>query len=447
VLAVVVLLALAGRLWSASSLFLPDPGRAVRLSGDEMVYIYLGDRLFEGGRYSTLGIERTLPGEVDATSLPAYLKAPVFKHPPVFPFLVGLARWWGGTLAWSFVPAIALAGVGILATFWLARTSGLSLWLAIAPAALVAISPVHWIAGSRVWLDVPLATLITLAVSAQLAAVERPRWHGAAGVLWGLATLTKYTAAIPWAVMAVATRPETPSQRSTWVGGLATGGVLLLPWLFVRLSADGFQALAFWDHPVQDWRHLGVVLRWLPLVAAAGLAGRWLCRRYRARLAAQTTAFRLLVVGTAAYAALLVLDRGSPLTGIPWSGWDHNELATSSPVFYLLHLVTFDPVLWLGVVGSMVVRIDPRLDGVRWAWVALLVFLTLWGNYQSRYGAPLLPLQMILAVALVRDAITESVGTRRLVATGLAGAWFMLSAVRSLWVVGHLALPNDFFYF
>ena len=73
-LAIVVVMATAGRWDQASRLFDPSSPSAGRLSGDEVAYLLLGDRLLHEGRYTTRGIEH-MPG-LESASLSAYCRRP-----------------------------------------------------------------------------------------------------------------------------------------------------------------------------------------------------------------------------------------------------------------------------------------------------------------------------------------------------------------------------------
>jgi hypothetical protein len=99
----------------------------------------------------------------------------------------------------------------------------------------------------------------------------------------------------------------------------------------------------------------------------------------------------------------------------------------------------------MGLIGALVLANRKGFDLVSITWTALFCFLTLWGNYQSRYGVPLLPFQVTLTVQLLREFVQGSARwgwQRHVVATLVA-----LSVARSLWVDWSLALPNDLFYF
>jgi 4-amino-4-deoxy-L-arabinose transferase-like glycosyltransferase len=404
--------------------------------------------LYEG-RYTTRGIEQ-LPAFELAGRAP-YLQAPLFKHPPLFPALIGLSRFaGGGGLAAAFVPNLAFSAISIVVMFLLACELDLGHEKALLCAALMAVSPVHWICSARVWLDMPLATLVLIAVWCQIRGVRQASWLPAAGFFWGCAALTKYVALVAWLGALTATLVSMPSayrSRYFWTGQALTAA-MVAAWLFVRWHFEGASVVMFWRSSINDWRMLATALRslWLLPVVAAVLIVVW--RRLKSERFHRNCELLALPVATL---LALGLSRifGWSLLEIPMTSWSHNRLADSSRAFYLARQVLFEPVCWVGIIALLLPLRSLRLPGwtvIQLTWVCLFVFLTCWGNYQLRYGLILTPWEYLGAAGLLRLPRGE-VLDRSTAATAFSACWLALTVARSLWIVLKLAMAPAFFYF
>jgi len=450
-LAALILAATAGRWVSASRLADPSHNRARQVSGDEILYIALGDRLWKEGRYDARGLADRMPLDRTRVNIPAYLDAPLFKHPPMFPFLVGMSR----TIFWkvpgsSIYPSLLMGAVSLAAIFWLAKELGCSPAQGLLAVLLLAVSPVHWICSSRIWMDMTLTAFILLAVAAQIRAMGRSEWWKWAGVFWGCALLTKYTAFAPWAFALAASLYLKPGLRNerAFRSAIAITAGMFLPWVIARIGFEGWTALAVWKSPVEDWAAMLRMARWLwlaPVLAAAGWL--WLRVTRREWFDRWMEPVPLLAWGTLAFLILYaILNARLSFGTIPWSGFGPNALKDSPRDFYLIRQILFEPVCWWGLIGLLVFRRRISWDMTRAVWAGLFLFLTLWGNFQSRYGLPLVPFELVFAAAVLWPR-RHGEGRVRLWSWGLASLWILFSCVRSLWIVDRIAIDNKFFYF
>jgi 4-amino-4-deoxy-L-arabinose transferase-like glycosyltransferase len=448
-LAILVIVATAGRWYSASRLFDPSSPDAGHLSGDEVAYLLLGDRLLYEGRYTTRGIEQ-LPGFELAGRAP-YLQAPLFKHPPLFPALIGLSRFaGGGGLAAAFVPNLAFSAISIVVMFLLACELDLGHQKALLCAALMAVSPVHWICSARIWLDMPLLTFALAATWAQVKGLREPSWLSLSGFFWGCAALTKYVALVAWLGASVAMLVGASSavrSRLFWIGqGLMLS--MVAAWLFVRWHFEGASVVMFWRSSINDWRMLTTALRslWLLPVVAAVLIVVW--RRLESERFHRNCELLALPVATLLALGLFRIFGWSFLE-IPVTSWSPNRLADSSRAFYLARQVLFEPVCWVGIIALLLPLRSlgrPGWTVIQLTWVCLFVFLTCWGNFQLRYGVILTPWEYLGAAALLRLPHGEGLD-RSTAATAISACWLALTVARSLWIVLKLAMAPAFFYF
>jgi 4-amino-4-deoxy-L-arabinose transferase-like glycosyltransferase len=441
-LAVLIVAATFGRWVSSQNLVNPRFNQKRQVSGDEILYVALGDRLWKEGRYDACGLADKLPLDRARVHIPKYLEAPLFKHPPLFPFLVGLSRqlFWGISGA-SIYPSLLMGAVSLLAIFWLTRELGGTPCQALLATLFLAVSPVHWICSSRIWLDMTLAAFVLLAVTSSIRALKHPKWWKAAGLFWGCALLTKYTAFAGWGLALAALlwiRPELRGHRSFWIGQ-AIALAMFLPWMVVRIAIEGMSA-----GPVEDWETFGRVARWSCLAVAPVAAGLWVwlkCSRKEA-WRKWSEPKRILGWGTILFLVIgFFWQERFAFGALPWAGWGPNALAHSPRDFYLIRQVSFEPVCWWGLLGLTLVRRDASWDLVRSAWFGLFFFLTLWGNFQLRYGLLLVPFELAIAALLLVPAAWRSW-------TGaMAAVWIGASCIRSLWIVREIAIGNKFFYF
>jgi 4-amino-4-deoxy-L-arabinose transferase-like glycosyltransferase len=177
-------------------LFLKVNGlRAANDETDELIYRILARQVFREGHYSLQGTPalNALPREI-------YDK-PLFHHPPLFVFLIGLVQKISAPQFQVVVPWLAHFAIlfGMLALIYQSPRKNLLLYLI---AAGVVVDPLLCFISQRLWIDGLLAALCFLSFLffvQGLQAKSRRRLWFVGGVLWGLALLTK----LPAAYMAV----------------------------------------------------------------------------------------------------------------------------------------------------------------------------------------------------------------------------------------------------
>ncbi|MBV9464122.1 MAG: glycosyltransferase family 39 protein, partial [Verrucomicrobiae bacterium] len=359
----------------------------------------------------------------------------------------GLCRRLIARTIWAaFIPSLVMGAASIVGLYALARGLAAGRGVSLLAAALLSASPTHWICSSRIWLDATLTALIVWAAAA-LVRGDRPRWMWLSGVFWGLAFLVKYTAFAAWAgaiVAALLAKPEWRRSRKFWAAQ-ALAFLIFAPWVLLRFAYDGWALFAIRNSNVEDWRSLssllGDVRIWVG--AAVGCAALFaITRPGSLRILREVrpewiAALALLIAVTL---AAIFPDR---LTEMPWSGWGSNEIANSPRWFYLARPLLFEPVVLWGCLGMLWAGWDREWHLARGAWLGLFIFLTAWGNFQMRYGMPLLPFEHLFAAALLGAAFSTSGKPFRFTAVLIVA----VSLLRSAWVISGMAIDNKFFYF
>ncbi len=282
---------------------------------------------------------------------PVVYDRPMFFHPPAYvaslaAFRAGFGAM-GGPLLSILSHAAGVVLLGVLARRLFGALCGLL------AAGLLAVDPVAWMAGQRVWIDGLLQTACIAAVLAALAALRGGGVRAAflAGMVLGAACLAKFPAVLLAAPIALLGLLHSPRPRWVAVGAYGLGVLLLLaPWLILTRVYYG---------------------AWLP----AAYPSAWLIDNYP-------------------YVRMLV-----------------NRPAH----FYLTGLLATAPVLLfaaIGVVRTLIVATPaapgvasvarPAVVALAWA-LAFLLTLTFMGvagqGFQLRYLAPATPALCLLAAA------------------------------------------------
>ncbi len=210
---------LAWRKWWVAALVLVALGPSIWLiwSGRDFPQLgYLDDGLYWGAAHSLAEgrgyrIE-SLPGEPYQT-----------KYPPLYPLLLSLAWKWGASEQSRLAIAAALNIVflaAVVAGGWSVLHGIVSPKLKVALAFFFAVSPAAALVGMALMSDLPF-TALTFAALAMAARARSGRAAFAAGVIAGLAYLTK-TAALP---LAIALPFSFALRRRYWSAVLAAVGM------------------------------------------------------------------------------------------------------------------------------------------------------------------------------------------------------------------------------
>jgi hypothetical protein len=231
------------------------------------------------------GAVQTQPREIPGLSqakAPRYLYIPlgfrpapsgtgmVPTYPPGFPLLLLLAR---GLVGWPAAPAVTMVAhalAGVLLTYALARTAGLSRAWATCGAAAAAASPLFLFMSAQTMSDVPAMAWTALAMVAALRARSRTKWAVLAGFALAMDVLIRPTNVLAFVPALVALGPS-PRRLAGLVAGGLPGAVFLLlhgAAAYGRAGATGYGDVS----PDFGWRFLpDTVVQyalWLPVVAS-----------------------------------------------------------------------------------------------------------------------------------------------------------------------------------
>ncbi|MBD3296621.1 MAG: phospholipid carrier-dependent glycosyltransferase [Candidatus Omnitrophica bacterium] len=437
------------------------------LTFDEIVYSNLAMQMMEPPlTYNTRAIYRNALKK--GRPLPAYFDRPLFKHPPMYPFMVSLSyRMFGADYSSAFKVSLA-AGLILIVLAYLLAGILFDSRTAVLAAALMTIEPVAWICSQKIWTETTLAmfSVLSLYFFALYLRKDRPAMILAAGFSSGLAVLTKYPGILPVAAMgsyALLWRRDL-FRKKAFIAGIILPFLMLLPWIQWNYSVYGSGS----GGSIEEISHLarvvsGLLSRYgLWAAAAAAAAVLIYLLRHRIKLPEAPAARRTLLFAPLLIAAciLIFFVRDSwinalNLLHVPQSGWKIGMFAAEPWHFYIGRLAELSPFYIFPVLGVILFVLDAERGGayrLLYLYAGLiLLFYMVWGNYQSRYITAVTVSLMILSARLmlyVYDGIGRIVPVRY--RTGVRILMMLIAGyclLKTLRVDLLLAVPNKACYF
>ncbi|MFA5499799.1 MAG: glycosyltransferase family 39 protein [Candidatus Omnitrophota bacterium] len=384
-------------------------------------------------------------------AVPEYLNEPLFKHPPLFCYMLSAIFKIGGATyeAASIIPiAFGLLLVFlsfVLGSYLFNRITGLC------AALLVSIDPINWACSEKIWMETSLAAFMWLAVYFIIKASVEKRYYlyYLAGIFSGLAVLTKYPGflviPIGFTIVAIEDRRSFGSAHF-WMWPAITL-VMFAPWVI-------WNAVVYGSGLAEKIAFLHEIKLYVVLLSAAAIAAAFITaailKAPAARLALVSAL--LIFVFTRQYAVdgiVNVLNAAH----VPLAGWEPGMFQYKPWTFYFRRMIELSPfylfafagLLFLAKKGSKEkLLIIPALWG--------LLFFVIWGSYQSRY---ILFASLGLLVLAARTAIWcwEKIGektgsaTMRMLLRACFAIILAYATVKTLSVDLSVVITNDFSYF
>ncbi len=211
-------------------------------SFDEGVYHQLGYQLMlNPTHYSLVEYYRYLKEELKDPRTVEYLNAPLFKHPPLYSYLISLSyRLFGvKTQAALFVSmffAIATAFVVFyLASLAFDRRCGLL------AALFLLMDPVHWLCSQKIWIETTYVFFVYLGLLLLVIGLEKKSQVLIfSGIAFGLSFVSKYFAALPYVgvLLFLILQPSLPPKKH-FLLFLAMPLAVLSPWILWNMNVYG----------------------------------------------------------------------------------------------------------------------------------------------------------------------------------------------------------------
>lgn len=419
---------------------------------DENIYMLLGERLAANPfSYNPSFISDSF--RENKANAPAYLNEPLFKHPPLFPYLIAaVSHIIKSPLLAAFYVSFASGIFIVLAAFLIgkevfdARTGALA-------ALLAAVDPIRLTCSVKMWPDSTLAALMLAALLLLIKAVKRDnsRIYILAGAFTGLAMLVKYPAflLIPAGLGILFVFNPASVRKRRFLLWPAAAFVIFLPWLLWNYHIYGAGliptlARLHCVRPLFIFNITGAAL----IIVAAGLIAYKLPKRIRLYLIAGALLW-LFSQPCVSKALAGILD----ISFIPSHGWISGMFYYEPRLFYIERLIELSPFYLISFLGILFVSEPKHRSLFLFIPVLLtLVFYVLWGSYQSRYllfAAPLLMITASYAIISLRDRIgraavhPNTVRALNLLLAAVVIAFFAKTVCVDLGI----ALVNDLAYF
>ncbi|MCX6348132.1 MAG: glycosyltransferase family 39 protein [Candidatus Aureabacteria bacterium] len=437
---------------------------------DESLYQELGYQLFsDPSHYSAGGVYEDLLAA--GRNPPLYLRQPLFKHPPFFSYCIASCIvLLGAGLKAAYLPTVLSGALTIWVVFLLGRS--IYNWqTGLAAAAMLSIDPIHWACSEKIWAETTQGFLCTLALYLFCRGLSRNHLLIWGGAIIGLALLTKYTSALTVLILvafALIFRRDLLRNKYFWMQWLVAAAVFS-PWAiwYFNVYGGGGGAISIG----LEWKMIGRFFhnmlrnyQWAIPVLLIILGLGWFAhdrgRQNKGRVADHRYPPGAFYVPAAFIVLVTVLSLLCPSYMariispgyIPLIGWERNLFGGEPVWFYFARLPQFSPFYlfaFLGLVKILSRRKEEALLALYC--LVILIFHSLWGNYQSRYILMAVPVLLIIASSLLGEWWTQ---IRRLSPPRIRrciSAVYVLVVLyfiaKTLAVALKISLPNNAAYF
>jgi len=438
---------------------------------DERVYFVLGSQtsknLFD---YNTIFLADHLAEEnPQHATLSEYFRQPLFKHPPVFPWLLALSFKIFGVTHLSPIIMPALFGSLLILLGYLYGRLFFNETVGMLTAFCLWLDPVNIICSQKIWMETSLSfwTLLTVFLFALGLRKNKDKFFILSGIASGLAVLTKYPGILGTLVVVLYALFLSPElfRKKKFLFGIALPLLMLMPWAIWNIFIFGF-------HPFQNFLQLHgspVRIGILLLLALTPLAVTLILKK-RAGLPKPNTSVEPIPEETT---APTLLDRIRPniiiIYGIlfflalwpnifnalyfkrfPFVSWQGGFF--QHPLFYFGRFIEFSGVYLFAFIPFFLRRERTKDEILLYlTTLVLFIFYLTWGNYQSRYIMAVTPLLLAIAMNFITELFGKlrTVNNRALRISGMVGLAGLLLYffLKTNYINFLISYPNDLCYF
>jgi len=200
---------------------------------DEVVYFRIGYQLTKDlSHYNTIPYGQELAAT--GRELPPYFFQPLFKHPPLFSYLLSLSMWIFGTsyIAAAYVPLAF--GVLLIPLCYILGCMIYNRKIGLLSAVLMWMDPISIICSQKVWMSTSLAFFMLLSLIYFINGLtkENSKYFIYSGIACGLAFMTKYAGILPAIVYFLYAKIYQPQlfRERKFIGGLIVPFIFFIPW-------------------------------------------------------------------------------------------------------------------------------------------------------------------------------------------------------------------------
>lgn len=402
--------------------------------------------------------------------LPDYLNMPLFKHPPVFSYLISLSHTlFSPSYLSAFLVSLTFGLVLILVVFYVASYI-FNKDVGLLSALLVAIDPIHWLVSQKIWMETTLAALIWISIFFLMRAIldSKNRYFFLAGISTGLAILTKYPAFIIFPIgfsYVLLYNRKVLKSVYFWSWPLISF-ILFIPWMvwnykiykgsfFITLiTVQGelkehfLSTFAMWNLGILLVCALGIYLIFHKKQSYEGIL-RFIKHR-RLPLVIITIAFILFF--TRPYMVKGIINMLN-INYIPSAGWKMGMFSKEPWYFYLRRLIELSPFymisfLSLFFLSNFKSKNSPLFVAAFWI---LLLFIS-YRSFQCRYILSVVPALLIISsstiIRLIEKIKQLPANQIKLVAYRIILSTLLIYCfMKTIFIDLYLALPNKVCYF
>lgn len=347
--------------------------------------------------------------------LPDYLKRPIFKHPPVFCYLISFVYRFAGSSYPAAVWVSILAGAMLVVVTYLIARQIFNPTTGIIAAFLLTIDPVHWLCSEKIWIEMTFTLFFYLAILFFILTIKKDKltFFIACGIFIGLSILTKYPGVLLLPIIFsyfYLYRPELLLKIKSYLL-LLIPILMFIPWMawnyyiykapfFVEMLSAHHSKYKLVCETISNPR---VLLFSVPVLLVS--AGFFLLLRIKVKKSALFFNYSIFALILGCFLSIFILPgfRGSlanmiDLFHIPQAGWKMGMFKTEPWYFYFMRLIELSPFYlfsFMGLLFFLKQKREARLLFLTAAWV-MAAFIML-RNFQSRYILPAIPALLILA--------------------------------------------------
>ncbi|MCK5214043.1 MAG: glycosyltransferase family 39 protein [Candidatus Omnitrophica bacterium] len=388
-------------------------------SFDEVVYWQLGLGLKERPlKYNSHSAAEliSLNSSIEKEKLPDYFTAPLFKHPPFFPFLTSLSmRLFGDDIQVARYVSQLMGALLILMTYLLAKDL-FGYNVGVLSAAFVYLDPVINMCSQKIWMDTTLAflTLLSLYLFVRALKTENTWFFISSGMVAGLALNTKYTGGLvlmTFVIYSFFWKRDLFANRY-FIFSLFLPLIMLFPWLCLNYRVYGFSS-------VTGHEELQIFLKQIYPFMVSGIIGsalicyvylflkrkKWFdnLKHVRKDLCSNQTVQKIfkLCLGL----SMLIVLKDYLMGSLDFFHQPKTSLVHSfiyePPIFYFGRLLEYSFIFAFAYLALFSGFHKKNVYGVplKITIALILLFFSAWGYFQCRYILAAVPLLIILGVA------------------------------------------------
>lgn len=384
---------------------------------DCVVYIQLASQMNSyWPEYNSIAMAKVL--QMKGKTLFPYLWEPLYKYPPLFTMLNVLSLRLFGDIILSLGILPALAGVLLIPlSFWLGKLL-FDEKIGLVSAFLVYLDPILTISSQKVWPDTTLALFMFLGVCLFCCGLKyKKNWcFILMGISCGLAVWVKYPGLLSIifiSLFAVLLKPDLFKKKS-FQFGCVFPFISLLPWAYWNYRVYGIKMIEKFFMNEPGVRSVNVLLfdAILVFLFVAGFS-LYKMKNYSAyplRLLSDDGIRKKWLLSAKLFLCLVFvwLLRDSLFFGLspkhfPYTNWSnrdfHRQMAWGGYFAILLRYSFIYAFAFLALPFKQ--EEDNREEVLFLKIYAILglAFFMFWGNYQSRYILPLVPVLIVLGVS------------------------------------------------